>query len=103
MIVPDLPALLDVVRPGENALVYRASDTEDLLRVMLEAAEMPVAERLRMRAQALQAGREVDFDRLAGALLDAIPPAPRRSFPISCRPSDNHEGGYSRRRTWHAH
>ncbi|HQT73906.1 MAG TPA: glycosyl transferase family 1 [Acidiphilium sp.] len=71
-IVPDLPALLDVVRPGENALVYRADDTADLLRVMIEAAELPAVERLRMRAQALQTGREVGFDRLANALLEAI-------------------------------
>jgi glycosyltransferase involved in cell wall biosynthesis len=84
-IVPDLPALLDVVRPGEDALVYRADDTEDLLRVMIEAAELPAAERLRMRAQALQSGRKVGFDRLAGALLDAIPPAPGRSDPAAVR------------------
>lgn len=82
-IVPDLPALLDVVRPGEDALVYRADDTGDLLRAMIEAAELPAAERLRMRAQALQAGREVGFDRLAGALLDAIPPAPGKSAPAA--------------------
>jgi hypothetical protein len=47
------------------------------------AAELPAAERLRMRAQALQAGREVGFDRLAGALLDAIPPAPGRCAPAA--------------------
>lgn len=70
-IVPDLPALLDVVRPGMDALVYRAGDTEDLLRVMVEATELPVVARLKMREHALRSGREVDFTSLAGSLLSA--------------------------------
>ena len=71
-IVPDLPALLDVVRPGKDALVYRAGDTEDLLRVMVEATELPVVERLKMREHALRSGREVDFASLADSLLSAV-------------------------------
>jgi glycosyltransferase involved in cell wall biosynthesis len=71
-IVPDLPALLDVLRPGEDSLIYRADDGGGLLQVMIEAVELPAAERLRMREQALQSGRRVDFGMLANSLLTAV-------------------------------
>ncbi len=71
-IVPNLPALLDVVRPGDDALVYSSDDTGALLHVMIDAAEMPTGERLRMRENALRSGRRVDFGMLANALLAAV-------------------------------
>ncbi|HQT74895.1 MAG TPA: glycosyl transferase family 1 [Acidiphilium sp.] len=71
-IVPSLPALLDVVRPGKDVLVYHAGDTEDLLRVMIEAMELNGVDRGKMREQALRFGRKVDFASLADSLLSAV-------------------------------
>ncbi len=68
LIVPDLPPLLEVVRAGQEAIVYRADDADGLLRALDQACAMPPAERLAMRAAALARGRSVGFDDLAAAL-----------------------------------
>lgn len=72
VIVPDLPALLDVIHPGADSLCYRAGDVEDLLRAMIEATKLQDSERRRMRDNALQSGQKVTFAMLADALLSAL-------------------------------
>ena len=72
VIVPDLPPILEVVRPGREALVYRPQDAADLARVMREACALGPAERLAMREQALRSARAVTFGDLAGALIERV-------------------------------
>ncbi len=68
LIVPDLPPLLEVVRPGQEAIVYRADDADGLRGALDQACAMPSADRLAMRGAALARGRSVGFDDLAEAL-----------------------------------
>ncbi len=68
VIVPDLPTLLETVREGHDALLYRQGDDADLVRAMLEACALDRATRARMRAAALHTARAVSFADLAGAL-----------------------------------
>lgn len=72
VIVPNLPALLDVINPGKDALVYQADEPTDLLRVMIEATTMTRAMKQIMAYEALQTGKRTDFTMLANALVDAI-------------------------------
>jgi glycosyltransferase involved in cell wall biosynthesis len=76
VIVPDLPPLLETVRPGREALFYRRGDEPDLTRTMLAACGLPAATRCAMRAAALRTARAVPFAALAETLLarvDALP------------------------------
>ncbi|MBN9564345.1 MAG: glycosyltransferase [Alphaproteobacteria bacterium] len=68
LIVPDLPPLLEVVRPGREAIVYRAGDADELTAALERACAMPPDERQAMRDAALAGGRSVNFDDLAAAL-----------------------------------
>lgn len=72
VIVPDLPAMLDIIRPGEDAILYRTEEPGDLLRAMIEARELDQCGRQRMRDAAVRSGRRVTFSMLATALIDAL-------------------------------
>ena len=56
LIVPDLPPLLEVVRPGQEAIVYRADATDGLRDALDQACAMPPSDRLAMRGAALARG-----------------------------------------------
>ena len=68
LIVPDLPPLLEVVRPGREAIVYRADQPNGLRGALDQACAMAPAARFAMRDAALARGRSVSFDDLARAL-----------------------------------
>ncbi len=72
VIAPALPPILEVVRPGREALLYRAEDAADLARAMRDACALGPAERLRMREHALRSAGAVTFADLAGALVDRV-------------------------------
>ncbi len=72
VIVPELPSILEVVRPGREALVYRPGDAADLARAMREACALGGAERLRMRERAIRSARAVTFGDLAAALIERV-------------------------------
>lgn len=73
VIVPDLPALHEVVRPGREALFFRPDDAADLARALRDACALDGAARAAMRAAAARIGRAVRFPDLAAALLERTP------------------------------
>ncbi len=72
VIVPDLPPILEAVRPGREALLYRAEDAADLARALRAACTLGPMERLRMREQALRSARAVTFGDLAVTLVERV-------------------------------
>lgn len=68
LIVPDLPPLLEIVRHGKEAIVYRSEEPDGLRGALDQACAMSADERLAMRGAALARGRSVGFDALAAAL-----------------------------------
>ncbi len=85
VIVPNLPPILEVVRPGREALLYRAEDATDLARAMRGACALGPAERLGMREQALCSARAVTFADLARALFERVGPQPSGTVPGTMR------------------
>ncbi|WP_174502646.1 glycosyltransferase [Acidiphilium sp. C61] len=71
-IVPDLPALLDFIRPAENSLTYRAGDAESMLDTMIKAVELSKRDRYQMRELALQSAKQADIKILASSLISRI-------------------------------
>lgn len=71
-IVPDLPALLDFIRPEENSLIYHAGDTESMLETMIKAIELSERDRYRMRDLALQSAKQADIEILAASLISRV-------------------------------
>jgi beta-1,4-mannosyltransferase len=67
VIVPDLAPLLEVVRPDQEALVFRAGDQVDLARTMLRACTQSKEIRRSLRSKARQTGEAVTFAHLAAA------------------------------------
>lgn len=84
VIAPALPPILEAVRPGREALLYRAEDAADLARVMRDACALGPAERLRMREHALRSARAVTFGDLAGALVERVGPVATRPSTGCC-------------------
>lgn len=73
LIVPDLPALHETVRPGREALFFRPDDDADLARVLRVACTLDGDARRAMRTAAALTGRAVRFPDLAAALLGRLP------------------------------
>ena len=74
VIVPDLPTIREVARPGCEALLYRGEDDADLARALRVACALDVATRLAMRGHALRSARAVTFRDLTAALVQRVRP-----------------------------
>lgn len=79
VIVPDLPALREMVEPGRNGFVFPAGDADALARVMLGAASLPRESRNALAAGALEDIRERDWGNYTGALVRAVGAAADRA------------------------
>jgi beta-1,4-mannosyltransferase len=75
-IVPDLPALLEVVQSGHNGLVFRAGDQDDLVRVMLAACGQGQETRLELQRAARRHAQAATFTDLGTALLRRVSELP---------------------------
>ncbi|MCV3273809.1 glycosyltransferase family 4 protein [Roseobacter sinensis] len=71
-ILPDLPALRDVLPASLRRFCYRAGDAEDLARTIAEAAQMPAEAVREMRQAALDAARRHDPETISARLERAI-------------------------------
>jgi glycosyltransferase involved in cell wall biosynthesis len=71
-IVPQLASLLEIVRPGVDALVFRPGDEKDLADTMLRACSQGLEARLSMRRCALANAETTTFADLAIALLSRL-------------------------------
>ena len=58
---PDLPPLLEVVRPGQEAIVYRADQEDGLRHALDQVYAMSPADRARHAPTPVGAGRSVDL------------------------------------------
>lgn len=74
VIIPDIPALLEIVDPGQEGLAYTVGDVSSLLDVLTAAAAMPRETRAQMRQHALTEGRRVNFADLAACLYERLAP-----------------------------
>src|SRR5262249_9012433 len=72
VIVPDLPALSEVVQHGREALVFRAGDQSALAQATLNACAQDKTARRHVKVEALRTGKAVMFSDLAAAMLARI-------------------------------
>ncbi len=76
LVVPDLPVLLETVRPGREAIVYPAKREGGLQAALEHACAMSPSDRAAMRHAARASARQTGFEDLAAALRDAVDGAP---------------------------
>ncbi len=72
VIIPDLPALLEVVQAGREALVFQAGNEDDLVRCMLDACTHGRQVRSDLGRQARHTAESVTFEHLARALIAGL-------------------------------
>ena len=69
VIVPALPALLDVVSPGRDALLFEPGNARDLARALLDACAQNQQQRAQMRLHARLTAGASTFEQMGRALL----------------------------------